>query len=91
MAVSARRDVLVGVTEARERLKELLDEVGEKNVVVLRRNQPVAVMVHPDRLEKLMERIEDLEDTVAVLEERLDPEGTVPVTAARPDNHLLGA
>jgi prevent-host-death family protein len=71
-------DRLVGVTDVRDSLKDLLDEVREQNIIVLRHNRPVAVILHPDRLERLLDRIEDLEDTVAVLEDRLDPDDTVP-------------
>jgi PHD/YefM family antitoxin component YafN of YafNO toxin-antitoxin module len=69
----AERDLLVGVTEARVRLRELLQTLGDRNVVVLRHNRPVAVLTHPDRLERLIGRVEDLEDYVAALESRLEP------------------
>ncbi len=66
------RELLIGVTEARENFKKLLDEVKDRNIVVLRRNRVAAVLIDPDRLEALLQRIEDLEDTVSVLENRLD-------------------
>lgn len=89
--MGARSDLLVGVTEARERLKELLEKVGDRDVVVLRRNAPVAVMMHPDRVEKLWERIEELEDYVAVLEEKLEPEGSVPFKKSAAKRELIEA
>lgn len=55
------------------RLRELLQALEERNVVVLRHNRPVGVLVHPDRLERLIERVEDLEDYAAALESRLEP------------------
>jgi prevent-host-death family protein len=73
-----RTQELIGVTEARDRLKDLLDEVHERDVVILRHNRPVAVMTAPDRLERLLDRIEDLEDHVALLKHRLNPDDVVP-------------
>lgn len=66
--------LLIGVTEARERIAQLLEEVESKDIVMLRRNRPVALMVHPERVERLVSRIEDLEDHVAALEAKLDPD-----------------
>jgi prevent-host-death family protein len=71
------RQRFVGVTDLRDSIRELLDEVVERDVIVLRHNQPVAVLVHPERIERLITRIEDLEDYVAVLEHRLNPDDIV--------------
>lgn len=72
-------DTLVGVTDARRNLRELLDGLDEsRDVVILKRNQVVGVIVHPAKLERLTERVDDLEDYVAALENRLEPEATIP-------------
>ena len=75
MPASAPR--LIGVTEARESFKELLEEVQRRDVVFLRHNRPVAMLVKPDRLERLFRRIEDLEDELAVREARATPDDLV--------------
>lgn len=59
-------DKLVGITEFRDQAKQLIDQLSGENVIVLRRSSPVAVLIHPDRLERLYERIEDLEDQLAL-------------------------
>ncbi len=69
------KELMIGVTEARTRLRELVEEVAERPVLILRRNHPVAAMVSPDRLERLYDRIEDLEDEVALLRSRFDSDG----------------
>lgn len=70
-------DRLVGVTEARDGFRDLLEEVETRDVVVLRHNKPVAVMVNPAKIERLFGRIEDLEDEVAILRYKYEPEETV--------------
>jgi prevent-host-death family protein len=72
-----RTPELIGVSEARDRFKELVEEVKYREVIVLRHNRPVIVMVAPNRIEQLLDRIEDLEDHVALLEHRLNPDDVV--------------
>jgi prevent-host-death family protein len=73
----SRTPELIGVSEARDRLKELVDEVQNRDVIVLRHNRPVALLVAPDRVERLLDRIEDLEAQVGLLEYRLNPDDVV--------------
>ena len=47
--------------------------VQNRDVIVLRYNRPVALLIAPDRVERLLDRIEDLEDHVALLKHRLNP------------------
>jgi prevent-host-death family protein len=77
-----RTPELIGVTEARDRFKELVDVVQNRDVIVLRHNRPVALLVAPDRVERLLVRIEGLEDHVALLENRLNPDDVVPLKEA---------
>lgn len=79
----------VPVTEARDRLKELLDRVADRNVVLVRRSRPVAVMVAPDRYQGLVDRIENLEDELSVLHARLHPGGTVPLEKVKANLGLM--
>jgi prevent-host-death family protein len=61
------RDVLVPVTEARHRLREILEGLDSSNVILVRHSRPVAVVIDPMRYERLLDYIEDLEDQVSVL------------------------
>lgn len=69
---------LIGISEMRARLSEVLDGVADESVTVLRRSRPVAILIAPERLEGLLEKVEDLEDQVAVLEAKLNPEPSIP-------------
>jgi antitoxin YefM len=55
---------IVPFTEARARLTELLDDVGERHehVVITRNGRPVAVVVSPEEWEALEETVEILQD-----------------------------
>ncbi len=51
------------VTELRDRLSETIDSLtAEHAVMVVRHSKPAAYLVSPKMFEKLLERIEDLED-----------------------------
>ena len=51
------------VTELRDHLAETLDALNtESAVMVVRHSRPAAYLVSPALLERLLERIEDLED-----------------------------
>ncbi len=59
------KEQLVGITELRDHAKALIEQVEVSDLVVLRRNRPVARIIPPDRLEQLIDRIEDLEDALS--------------------------
>lgn len=61
------KQTIVGIAELRTQTKTLFGELPDHDVVVVRYATPVAIIIHPDRLEHLVARIEDLEDQVAVL------------------------
>lgn len=74
---------LVPVTEARARMNELVMEiVPKRDVVLVRRSRPVAIVVSPDRYEAMLQRIEDLEDQLSVLEARLSGDKGTPIDEA---------
>jgi prevent-host-death family protein len=52
----------IGVTEARERLAEVLDEAVSRPVYVTRRGRRVAVVISADEYERLLQLEEDAED-----------------------------
>lgn len=65
-------DRLVPLTEAKNRLHEIVRQAEDDNVVILRHGRPVAVVVSPAALEALLDELEDLKDRNSVLESRLD-------------------
>lgn len=68
-----RSDELVPLSEARVRFHELIRKLPEKNALLLRHGRPVAIMLHPPAYEALLERVEDLEDRLAVCESQGEP------------------
>lgn len=64
-------DNLVPVTEAKNRLHEIVRQAQDDNVVLLRHGRPVAVVISPAALESLLEELEDAKDRISVLESRL--------------------
>ncbi len=63
---------MIGITEARERFKELVETVANRDVTVLKHNRPVVMMISPERLERLYERLADAEDERDVLLHKLE-------------------
>lgn len=84
------REELVSLTEARVRLHELIKELDEKNVLLLRHGKPVAVMVAYGTFEAMLERVEDLEDRLAVHEAEAEgPDLNVPWEKVKAEAGLL--
>lgn len=69
-------DRVVSITEARATLPDLLIEATEREVFILRRNKAVGVLLDPAKYEALLDRIEDLEDALAIA--TASPEGAIP-------------
>ncbi len=71
---------VVSVAKAKAHLSELLKDTKNGKVFeIINRSEPVAIVMDVERYRLLLERIEDLEDTVAVLEGRLEDYGQPPV------------
>lgn len=64
---------VVPKSELRERIREELSELGDDTLLITERGRPLAVAVSVDRWNGLQERLEGLEDAVAVLEHRSSP------------------
>jgi antitoxin StbD len=64
---------IVPVSEAKIRLHELLRELGERRVVLVRHGRPAAMIVDYESFEGLISRLEDLEDRLSVFEAREEP------------------
>ena len=61
---------IVPKTDLRDRIRKELAELGDDTLVITDRGRPVAVAVSVERWNGLQERLEDLEDAVAILEHR---------------------
>jgi prevent-host-death family protein len=69
---------VVPKTQLRDRIKDEIAHLGEDTVMLVTdRGRPLAVMVSVERWNQLQEDLEDLEDTVAVLEHQLNPGDTI--------------
>ncbi len=69
------RTKLVPITEARTRMRELVDRLDESSAVVfLRHSRPAAVLVSPERYDELVDRIEHLEAQLSVLHAQANPD-----------------
>ena len=55
----------MAVSEARERLSEVVALAHDEAVFLERYGQPAAVLVSPDRYEQLMDALEESEDVAA--------------------------
>jgi prevent-host-death family protein len=64
----------MAVSEAREKLSEVVELAHGEAVFLERYGQPAAVVVSPDRYEELMAALEDAED-VAAFDEAMAEEG----------------
>ncbi|HLR96711.1 MAG TPA: type II toxin-antitoxin system Phd/YefM family antitoxin [Jiangellaceae bacterium] len=59
-------DRVVPISEVRANLGALLDEAREREVYVLRHGRPAGVLLSVDAYERLLDRLEDAEDSLAV-------------------------
>lgn len=58
-------DRIVPISEGRASLSELVTETSDHPVYLLRHGKPVADLLDADKYERLLDHIEDLEDTLA--------------------------
>jgi prevent-host-death family protein len=64
---------LVTLSDAKVRLHELVRDLSERDVLLLRHGRPVAAMISFPKFEALMEKLEDLQDRIALLESAEEP------------------
>lgn len=74
---------MVPVSEARARFADLLDELEEHDVVLVRHSRPAGVLVSPERWEDLHRRIRELDGEAARLYAEAHPEDRVSVEELR--------
>ncbi len=65
------------ISELRHRQNELLAKLSEEPVILTQRGKGIAVLVGLDTWNRIMERLEDLEDALDAQEARLDAEPIV--------------
>ncbi len=61
---------IVPKTELRDRIREELAQLEDDSLLITERGRPLAVVVSVERWNELQQGVEDLEDTVAILEHR---------------------
>jgi len=59
---------MVPISEAKGRLSEIVRDSESDDVLLLRHGRPTAVVMSTARFEALMERMEDMDDRLAVYE-----------------------
>lgn len=74
---------LIPVSEAKARLTELVKTSKGEDVVLLRYGKPAAVLMSTERFDALMERLEDLEDSVELFNAADEPTEDLDVALRR--------
>ena len=64
----------ITVSEARERLSEVVETSQTEAVILERYGKPAAILVSPDRYEEMMEALEEAQDAAA-FDEAISDEG----------------
>lgn len=82
---------LVPVSEAKVRFHEVIRSVASKTALLLRHGRPVAALLSYDAYVALLDRIEDLQDRLAIYEARNEGEDLkVPWDKVKADAGLMG-
>jgi antitoxin StbD len=68
---------LISVSEAKAKLTALVQSSKTEDVALLRYGHPEAYILSAERYEELMDRLEDLDDSLAVEQFRRNPEPTM--------------
>ena len=55
----------ITVSEARQRLSEVVEASRTETVILERYGQPAAILISPSRYEEMMEALEEVQDMVA--------------------------
>jgi prevent-host-death family protein len=76
---------VLSVAEARRRLSEVIDRADHEAVFIERRGQPAAVVVSPERYERLLQALEDAEDAAAFDAAMAEEGDNIPWDQAKAD------
>lgn len=63
---------LVPISEAKDRLSELVRDSADENVILMRHGHPTAVLVSTEYLQSLLDDLEDAEDRLSIYEREHD-------------------
>lgn len=81
---------LVPVTDARDRLAELIRDAESNDVTLLRHGRPVAYLIGVERYEALLDQIDDLGDRLAAFESaHSEPDLRVPLEKVKAELGLM--
>lgn len=75
----------INVSEARDKLAEVIDAAQTEAVVIERYGRPAAVMVSPERYDQLIEALEESEDIAAFDAAMAEEGGNIPWEQVRAD------
>ena len=65
-------------TELRDRIRKELADLDDATLLITERGRPLAVIIGVKRWNDLQQSIEELEDAVAILEQRLSQQSGIP-------------
>lgn len=71
-------DKLIPISEARANLGELVEAAREEEIFIVKHSRPVGVLLSVEKYKALLDRLEDLEDALAVATD--DGKDYVPFT-----------
>lgn len=75
----------ITVSEARERLSEVLETSQSEAVILERYGRPAAVLISPDRYELMMEALEEVQDAAAFDKAMSDEGDNIPWEQVKAD------
>jgi antitoxin Phd len=75
----------VSVADARSHLSDVIARSQQEAVFIERRGQRAAVMVSPERYERMLEALEDAEDAAAFDEAMAEEGGNIPWDQVKKD------
>ena len=72
----------IGISEARPKLTQLVEDVhkGGEPYLIVAKSKVKAVVMGIDQYNDMVEQLEDLSDTVAIMEAKLEGGETIPFT-----------
>ncbi len=90
MITVEEKTTLVGVTELRKVIKEILGKLKSNKVILTKRNKPVGVIIDYGEFRKIEEIMEDLEDYIlgTLAKERAQRKGKKVISLEEAEKRL---